>query len=346
MPFNWKDNAPEVYNIYLGVMEDTNTPKGLSKTALLNRAEKICEENEIKFPYLKKKENNLGYLHRKPKIDWANRDEGYSEAFKKYQALGDEDKEWDKDFRLSDMNNILKYAELIPTDSVDSIVRCMKDSEALGLKFTRRMAKWVARLHKVKPPLNNVLSTSGVGLSFSLGVEDTPLGELGKMPKEFGHHKREKLQWVFGLLDIAIVYARDERRFKPDNPEIQFDSSYLDKIFLFDEPPINARLQLDYYFINRHLDAFVKWLAENNIDEVESRKAILGYQLFDHFLQTKLANTTEEFNLDYKWFLNIKWSTSYSRDDFINDTWSKFVRRNDELSRNLFKEVFNKLTGN
>ena len=25
---------------------------------------------------------------------------------------------------------------------------------------------------------------------------------------------------------------------------------------------------------------------------------------------------------------------------------AKFVRRNDELSRNLFKEVFNKLTGN
>ena len=38
-------------------MEDINTPKGLSKTALLNLAEKICEENNIKFPYLKKKEN-------------------------------------------------------------------------------------------------------------------------------------------------------------------------------------------------------------------------------------------------------------------------------------------------
>ena len=278
--FNWKTEAPQVYNIYLSVLTDPNTPVGLTRQQLLDRAETIVEETpKLFFPYIKSKNRKT----RKPDLNWASKNKEWSKAYRndyKRRTIVDDE---DYLFSLSDLDNPA-ISDLIPTDSIARVIDCMKDSEALGIQFTRRLAKWVARLDKTQPPLNSVLPNTGIGLKYSLGWEDVEESKK-VIPKEFKIDERvEIVNPVFGVLDIAVIYSRAERNHAMSNSAIPFNSSTLDKAFLFDSPrETTPKFYTDYYMVNPKLERFFKFLADKNTSQVDSRKYVKKFIEFPSY---------------------------------------------------------------
>ena len=292
--FNWKTEAPQVYNIYLSVLTDPNTPVGLTRQQLLDRAETIVDETpKLFFPYIKSKNRKT----RKPDLNWASKNIEWSKAYRndyKKRTIVDD---LDYPFSLSDLDN--PSLKILP-ESIARIIECMKDANALGIQFTRRLAKWVSRIDKAEPPLNNILSTTGVSLTYTIGRE--------LVIDESGEEKMAtKKRWVFGVLDVAVIYSRAERNHAMSNSAISFDSSTLDKIFLFEEPPEGSQMQLDYYFINPHLDKFFKFLAEKGTTQIDSRKYIKKFTEFPKYAHDQLKGIGSEnklFNVDFNMFIN------------------------------------------
>ena len=276
--FSWSVNAPDIYDVYISVLNDINIPRNWTKQQLLNEAEKRCMALGLKPPALKRKSNGAGYQYRKfPNVNWCNKDSGWIEGFKEYKKGRFDLNDWDKPFLMSDLDDD-QFSGLIPIEAISRINEAGRDMDCLGLILTRRVAKWIGRFDKIQEPTNSCLPSTGLALGYSTGKNE---------------EGSDKVTLVFGIIDVALVYAREERKHHIANQtavkenmrrfNVAIDSqepfltTELDSMFMADQPPVGFRVMLEGYLLDIDLVALVRALNKKQTAPVVARPTIKKY---------------------------------------------------------------------
>ena len=219
MPVSFEKEYPEAFKVYLDVMTDPLTQRGLSIKDIVDLGYARCLAKDL-APTEENRELKSGTSG----YEWARKNKPFMTLYNLYINKGNEPQ--DQPFSMGMLND--QFQGLITTDKQFlTVTQAMNEMNSLHITPTVRHIKWISRF-SFTPDIaedRSFLRTIG-------------LGAIGKVNQSTG---KILTSFTLGATDIGLIYAQKEKEAVANKLDTRWDSRDLDISFFM---PVSAQMEL------------------------------------------------------------------------------------------------------